>query len=186
MLNKEFSKKDIQRMRNLITGNVNDKDSSIIGFLKDSTVHEEGDTWEKDGESWEYKDGVIQNVSQLSELRKSIKMPMFCPSCKKIMNNRNDKTFFPIHRKCFNCVIDFEAQLKKEGKFEEYENNIHNSEIDARIEEFNRFLDENMGESNEQFITEDGTLEKWDGNLDKERIEKYRTEGIEYLLKLKR
>ena len=31
MLNKEFSKKDIQRMRNLVTGNSDSKTSDIIG-----------------------------------------------------------------------------------------------------------------------------------------------------------
>ncbi len=40
-------------------------------------------------------------------------MPLLCPSCKNVMKKRIDKQFYNIHKTCFNCVVDFEAELKK-------------------------------------------------------------------------
>lgn len=186
MLNKEFSKKDVQRMRNLITGDTQAKTSDIIGYKHNEDIYNEGDIWEKDGKTWTIKDGLKQNITNFDKIKGIIKMPLFCPKCKKPLKNRNDKTFYPIHKMCFNCVIDFEAQLKREGKWDEYVRNIHNQEIDARIKEFNIMLDEAINQSNDTFVTEDGKVENWIGKVNLEKIENHRKSGIEYFEKLKK
>jgi hypothetical protein len=87
---------------------------------------------------------------------------------------------------CFSCVVDMEANLKKDGKWEEYENKIHNNEIDNKIQEYKLWVKEKLGESNNSFISEDGDLEKWTGKVNKELVDKGTEEAVTYLESLKR
>ena len=102
------------------------------------------------------------------------------------MKNRNDKPFYNIHKMCFNCVIDMEVKLRKEGKWEEYENNIHNNEIENKIQEYKMWVEEKLGESNSSFISEDGDVENWTGKVNRELVDKSVEETVKYLESLKR
>ena len=42
-LNKQFTKRDVQRMRNLITGNTGDRVGNSVGYTKAEEDHKEGD-----------------------------------------------------------------------------------------------------------------------------------------------
>ncbi len=133
VLKKDFKEKDVQRLRNLVQGKYGEKSRSSVGFSKVEEFHNEGDIWESDGRTWTIKDGIKQNITKFDKAKKYHVMPLLCPVCSKIMKNRNDKPFYNIHKMCFNCVIDMEAKLRKEGKWEEYENKIHNNEIENKI-----------------------------------------------------
>ena len=185
VLKKQFQERDVQRLRNLMTGKHGEKTRSSVGFSKADEFHEEGDIWESDGRTWTIKDGIKQNITKLDKAKKAHVMPLLCPNCKKVMKNRNDKPFYNLHRKCFNCVIDMEHQLKKEGKFEKYQLNIKNNELDNRIKEFKLWVNEKLHESNNSFISEDGAMEKWVGKIDKDKVEQYVKEVEEYLTSLK-
>ena len=54
-LKKEFSKRDIQRARNLITGKTGDKTQIQAGYEKKIEDHKEGDIWDEDGKKVDYK-----------------------------------------------------------------------------------------------------------------------------------
>ena len=185
VLKKQFQERDVQRLRNLMTGKHGEKTRSSVGFSKADEFHEEGDIWESDGRTWTIKDGIKQNITKLDKAKKAHVMPLLCPNCKKVMKNRNDKPFYNLHRKCFNCVIDMEHQLKKEGKFEKYQLDIKNNELDNRIKEFKLWVNEKLHESNNSFISEDGVMEKWVGKIDKDKVEQYVKEVEEYLTSLK-
>ena len=126
MLKKQFQKKDVTRIRNLVKGKTGNKISSSVGYKKADEHHIEGDVWELDGRTWTIKDGIKQNITKLDKAKQAHLMPLLCPNCRKVMRNRNDKPFYKIHKKCFECVIMFERDLKRSGKWEEYENKIHN------------------------------------------------------------
>ena len=87
---------------------------------------------------------------------------------------------------CFNCVIDMEANLRKEGKWEEYENNIHNNEIENKIIEYKLWIEEKLSESNNSFVSEDGDVEKWRGKINVELVNNSVEEVVKYLESLKR
>ena len=71
-LKKEFKKRDVERMRNLITGKNGKKTTLGIGYTKKQKHHEEGDVWEEDGRTWTIKEGVKQNITkQINELLKN-------------------------------------------------------------------------------------------------------------------
>ena len=186
VLKKQFQERDVQRLRNLMTGKHGEKTRSSVGFSKADEFHEEGDIWESDGRTWTIKDGIKQNITKLDKAKKAHVMPLLCPNCKKVMKNRNDKSFYNLHKKCFNCVIDFEHDLRKQGKWEEYQQNIKNNEIDKQIEEFKVYMKEKLNESNDGFVTENGDVEKWVGKLDESKVEEYTNSVIEYLESFKK
>ena len=86
---------------------------------------------------------------------------------------------------CFDCVIDFEADLKKQGKWEEYERSIKNDEIDNKIKEFKLWIKEKLEEGNDSFVSESGEVEKWVGKVNKDKVEEYVQQVVEYLESLK-
>ena len=94
--------------------------------------------------------------------------------------------FYNIHKICFDCVIDMEHELKKQGKFEEYERTIHNSEIDNKIKEYKLWVNEKMNESNEGFISEAGDIERWKGKANKEKVADGINEVVQYLESLRK
>ena len=58
--------------------------------------------------------------SELSKTMQSIRMPLFCPKCKKAMKKKLDDKFWRTQGHCFDCQVDFEHKLRLEGTFEEY------------------------------------------------------------------
>ena len=58
--------------------------------------------------------------SELSKTMQSIRMPWFCPKCKKAMKKKLDDKFWRIKGHCFDCQVEVENRLRIEGTFEEY------------------------------------------------------------------
>ena len=85
---------------------------------------------------------------------------------------------------CYNCQIDFEFELKKNGKLQEFEDQIVNSNIEGAISDFEVWFDELINEK-QIFITEEGDIEKWDGD-GKKQLLKYKEEVLRYLNDQKR
>ena len=185
-LKKEFKKRDVERMRNLITGKQGKKTTLGIGYKKKKAHHEEGDVWEEDNRTWTIKDGIKQNITKLDKAKKAHLMPIFCPDCSKPMTYWQDKNFYTLYKRCFNCQVDFEGKLRVEGLFEEYKKNIVNDDIDHFITDYSQFIEDCLNNNTESFISEAGDIEKWKGKINKELVEKSKEETIEYLKSLKK
>ena len=82
---------------------------------------------------------------------------------------------------CFNCQVDHEAELRKQGKLEEVEKQTINDHLDGVTKDFEIWFNELINEK-QQFITEAGDIEKWDGS-GKDQLLKYKEEALEYLKK---
>ena len=168
-LQKDFKSRDVQRMRNLITKNFGDKTVTQSGYTKQHIEHKEGDVWEENGKNWTIKNGLKQTITRLDSIKKSLLLPIVCPSCNKAMaNSPLNKKMWPLHGKCFDCVINMESELKRTGKFEEYQRNMVHSGIRTHIKEMEDLLLElALGASKESFVTEAGDIEEWrGGNID--------------------
>ena len=70
VLKKEFQKRDVERLRNLMTGKYGEKTRSGVGFTKADEFYTEGDIWESDGRTWTIKDGIKQNITKLDKAKK--------------------------------------------------------------------------------------------------------------------
>ena len=76
MLKKEFKRKDVERMRNLIKGSVNSSSETQIGYKKKQIEYKEGDIWVENKKKWTIKNGIKQTISKLDNIKKEIFMPL--------------------------------------------------------------------------------------------------------------
>ena len=58
VLKKQFQEKDVQRLRNLMTGKYGEKTIQSAGYRKAEVDRKEGDIWEEDGRKWTIKNGI--------------------------------------------------------------------------------------------------------------------------------
>lgn len=186
VLKKEFSKKDVTRLRNLVQGKYGEKNNQGVGYSKKQEIYAEGDVWEADGRKWTIKNGIKQNITKFDNAKKAHVMPIFCPNCKKPMKKRFDKDYYNIHKKCFDCVIDFEHELKKAGLFEEYRRNILNELLFWVNSSSTYALKSLMNPSISAFISENGDVEKWVGGLNEKRVLEALDKTIDHLEKMKK
>ena len=165
MLRKEFKRKDVQRARNLITGNTGASTSTQIGYKKEIKDHKEGDIWTEGRKTWTIKNGIKQTVSKLDKIKKEVFMPLSCPCCGKIMKHRFDKPNYKIHKKCWSCVIEYEHKLRIEGTYDEYEKNLKIKNKLTVLDEIESYLLDAINSSNSGYVSEDGVIEKWKGGV---------------------
>ena len=163
-LRKEFSKRDVQRMRNIITGNAGASTGTQVGYSKQSQDYQEGDTWEENGKQWTIKNGIKQTVTKFDRLKKMTILPLSCPVCSKAFKNNDiNKKMWSIHHKCFDCVIEMEAEIKRTGKWDEYEKQMMNNNKNAMLNDFEASFESFVNSKSESYITEQGDIESWSG-----------------------
>ena len=99
--------KDMDRankaLKDLMSGKEHEKDYVQVGY--------EGKQENRGGET---------RKSELTDVMASVRMPWFCPSCKKAMKKKLDRKFWNLFNHCMDCQIVYETKLRYEGKFEEY------------------------------------------------------------------
>ena len=178
-LNKEFKRKDVSRLRNLIKGKTGASTSTQIGYNTKTEDHKEGDIWKEGRKTWTIKNGIKQTVSKLDKLKKEVFMPLSCPCCNKIMKKRLDKPNYKIHKKCFDCVIDFEAKLKNKGEYEDYIKKLKVKNSLDIVNEMESYLLDAINTSNSGYVSEDGVVERWVGGVDKKKMTKEITEAAQ-------
>ena len=173
MLKKEFKRKDVDRMRNLIKGNANVSSETQIGYKKSQIERKEGDIWEENKKTWTIKNGIKQTISKLDHIKKEIFIPLCCPNCGKVMKKRLDKPNYRVHKKCHDCVIEFEHKLKIEGKYKEYKEKLKYKNVFTIVNEIESYLlDAINNTSNSQYVSETGVIERWKGGIDKKGLSK--------------
>ena len=100
------------------------------------------------------------------------------------MKPHRDKRWYVLYGHCFNCQVDAEHKLRKEGKLEETEQQITNDHVDGITKDFEVWFNELLN-TNDSFVTEQGDVEKWDGS-GKEQLIKQKEEALKYLQSLKK
>ena len=185
ILKKEFRKRDVDRIRNIMTGDADSRVTQGIGYSKGQVHRSEGDIWEEDGRRWTIKEGIRQNITRLDKAKSALK-PMFCPKCSNIMNNKLDDLFFKQHTQCYSCVLDFETSIKQKGLWNEYQSRIQNEDIDNFVKDYTLYVKSKLEESNMGFVTEAGDVERWIGSVDKTKVLSNLNDTIKYLESFKK
>lgn len=155
-------------------------------------TRKEGDVWEDaHGKRWTIKNGIRQTITKLDDA----KTPFWCPKCSKPLNHRLDVKFWRIRGHCMDCNIKFESELRRQGKWEEYERKVmlrnYIAEVTDKIAELQSYYDEVskpefliMNENEKTVLM----MEKWDVNIDQikedllkdiQMLKGYLTETIE-------
>jgi hypothetical protein len=167
MLKKEFKRKDVQRARNLLTGKTGASTGTQIGYNKKTEDYKEGDVWKEGRKTWTIKNGIKQTVSKLDVIKKEVFMPLSCPCCNKIMKKRLDKPNYKVHKKCHDCVVEFEHKLKIKGEYKNYVQKLEIKNSLDIVNEMESYLLDAINTSNSSFVSEDGVVEKWNGGVNK-------------------
>ena len=91
-------------LQNILEGKPVEKDYVQVGYQGEKPENLGGKTRE----------------SELSKVMQSVRMPWFCPKCKKAMKKKLDDKFWRTQGHCFDCQIDIENKMRIEGTYEEY------------------------------------------------------------------
>lgn len=183
MLKKEFREEDIQRIRNIVTKKYDDNTKSQSGYKKLYTKYNEGDVWEENDRTWTIKNGIKQNITKLDKAKELTKIPIICPSCSKSMKHHLDQKMYKIHKTCMDCVAKAETEIRRLGKWEEYENSMIGEGVESFIKDYEQMLEDLINQTNQGFVTEAGDVEEWKGKIDKNKAQ---TTAHEFLNELKK
>ncbi len=94
-----------------------------------------------EGEEQENLKGKTRKTKH-SDLMASIRMPWFCPKCKKAMKKKLDDKFWRMMGHCFDCQIDYENKLKIQGKFDNYAENKMLENQKSYLKDLEQSIDE--------------------------------------------
>jgi hypothetical protein len=167
-LKKEFKHADVQRMRNIITKDFTGSTKSQSGYKRVDEQHEEGEIWEEGGRQWTVKNGLKQNITKLDSLKKAVRVPLACPKCNGSMSYHLSKQVYKINKMCFNCFIDYEAELRKNGLYDDYLMHARKGNLEFFIKGLEQQFQESLS-VDDTFVTEHGDIEEWKGNKTKEK-----------------
>ena len=161
------------------------------------TKREVGEIWtDKEGKTWEQKEGYKISVSQLDDVRAYLEKLNNCQSenCNTIQYSNADKKLIRKTGMCVTCLRKMEQSLKDDGTYPFYEDyKISNNQLSYVIDLKAQFEEALKGVSQTlEFVNEDGTIQKWHYDIDLEKVKEDlqrdidgATEAIEALLERK-
>jgi len=156
-----------------------------------------GEIWtDKEGKTWEQKDGYKISVSQMDDVRQYLEKLNNCQSedCKTIKYSNVDKKLIRKTGKCATCLAKEESELRADGTYPFYEDyKITNNQLSYVTDLKAQFQEALAGVSQTlEFVNEDGTIQKWHYEVDVEKVKEDlqkdidgATEAIEALLERK-
>jgi hypothetical protein len=183
VLKKEFKKKDVTRIRNLVTKNFTNNTTIQTGYNKDYIERKEGDIWEEDNKMWTIKNGIKTSVSKLQKFKEEYNTPLSCPTCGDSMKAGVDEKMWRLFKKCHKCVASYETQLRLEGKYETYSQNAIVFNKISQLKEAEAQLFDLLNSGVSGFVNENGTIDIWENNIDKEKIQSELLDKITQLRK---
>lgn len=172
--------KGMHKSRKLIIDTVfgrEDNNQRVFGYEKveDTTKRKEGERWtDSDGKEWEQKNGFKVSVGKMDEVREYLKKLTTCASddCKTAQYSKVDKKLIVKTGFCAECLIQKEAELRKDGTYAFYEDYKMSQNKLAYVRELKDKMEESLKGIKDHFetVTEDGRLEKWTWDVDIEQV----------------
>jgi hypothetical protein len=108
--------KNLQKVQDMLDGKGTGKIQ--VGYSSVEETHKVGDRWfDSDGREWEQKDGFRVNHTKMANRGIADHR---CSECEKYIIKPWDKEIFKFNDRCYYCQIEFEAELKTSGKFDEW------------------------------------------------------------------
>jgi len=129
------------------------------------------------------KEKKKDKISKMTEIMQDVRMPWFCPDCKKVMKQKLDDKMWRLFGHCFDCQVKVENKLRIEGKYEKWaKEKIKKNKI-AFIKDQIQVISEWKDSKAPEWYNNVGVnypelkKEKWD--IDMERVKKEANEAIE-------
>ena len=128
-------------------------------------------------------------VSRLSDIMAEVRMPWFCPECKKTMKKKLDDKFWRMFGHCFDCQITIENKLRIEGNYDEWAQNkiLENKksflkDLKQSIDEFEETGGKATFFNSEGVVTPELEKEEW--SMGDEKFNTLVKEARDYIQKL--
>ena len=139
--------KNLQKVQDMLDGKGTGKIQ--VGYSTAEETRDVGDRWfDSDGMEWEQKDGFRVNHTKMANRGIADHR---CSDCEKYIIKPWDKEIFKFNDRCYYCQIDFEAELKGTGKFDEWKEAQDKRIKEGYIEKFEK--------ENEELVKEIANLE---------------------------
>ena len=182
---------NVKAVQQMLDGNHKFQTKKTVGFsdaeskAKQSEQREVGDVWEETDTHenvyvLEQRDGFRIQKTKNSDLFQSVRDELQAfPNCRKdvctcVGTHQLDQKMRKIHGMCFDCVIEMEHELKKAGKFEEYEQNKIQENALAWLREAERDVEllKQAYTEVQQFVSNsEGHVEHWSAKMTPEEFE---------------
>jgi len=172
--------RNIEAIKKMLDGTHRTQNKTTVGFSDADKVAKQnqkraiGECWVENGEEWEQREGFKIKKGKMDEIRQLIanKMPTTCPKCDNTMTKRLDEKFWKLEKHCFDCQVDFEHNLRIEGKYEAYEKERILKNAEAWLKDAEQEAKEIIESfrNPENFTNVDGTTEQWNGSITAEEI----------------
>ena len=127
--------------------------------------------------------------SHLTDIMAEVRMPWFCPECKKTMKKKLDNKFWMKFGHCFDCQVDIEHKLRTEGTYEDWAKKkiLENKksflyDLKQSIDEFEKT--EGKAEFFNSVGVKDVELEKEKWSMGEEKFNTLVKEARDYIQKL--
>jgi hypothetical protein len=183
---------NIKAIQQMLDGTHKFQTKKTVGFsdadatAKRNERHEVGDVWEETDTVtgvvyvYEQREGFrikkTKNTDVLQSVRDEIRS---FPNCRKETctcagTHQLDQKMRKIHGMCFDCTIEMEHDLKKSGKFEQYEQNKIRENAMAWLESAERdvaLLRETYTQAAEYVSNGDGAVETWSAKMSPEEFD---------------
>lgn len=165
MLNKEFTEREVQRMRNLITKKHGDKTQVSTGY-ESRVARKEGDIWEANGKTWTISGGIKKSIPKLSKFKQKAIMPLTCPKCNEVLSRNSDyvKQIYKLMGHCPKCQAKYESDLKIAGTFDNYAKEMHIKNHLHLVDDAEKGFEDFIHNGFEKYMSELGETEDWIGN----------------------
>jgi ribosomal protein L37AE/L43A len=172
--------RNIEAIKKMLDGTHRTQNKTTVGFSDADKVAKQnqkraiGECWVENGEEWEQREGFKIKKGKMDDIRQLIanKMPTTCPKCNNSMTKRLDEKFWKLEKHCFDCQVDFEHNLRIEGKYEAYEKERILKNAEAWLKDAEQEAKEIIESfrNPENFTNVDGTTEQWNGAITAEEI----------------
>ena len=122
---------NIKRIQDLVSGNYR---NNIQTGYEGKTDHQrkEGEEWtDARGRSWKIEDGKRKQITKVPP-RGFDK----CDDCEKLILKTIDQDTYNRMGRCYYCQIDFEVDLKRQGKWEDWVKEMETKRWEAILAEY--------------------------------------------------
>jgi hypothetical protein len=182
---------NIKAIQQMLEGEHKFQTKKTVGFSdakqkgKLSERHEVGDTWEETdaaGNIWviEQRDGFrirkTKNAETFQEIRDALRSFPKCrkDTCTCLTPNHLDEKMRKYNGMCYECTIDMEHDLRKQGKYDEYEKNRVRQNAEAWLrnaEQDIKLLKEAYTNASKFITNSEGEVETWSAKMTTEEFE---------------
>ena len=124
--------KNIEKVKKLIAG-VGGQGGIRVGYTpKSVSMRKEGEEWtDARGRSWKIEDGKRKQITKIPP-RGFDK----CDDCEKLILKTIDRHTYDRMGRCKYCQIDFEANLKQKGEWEDWVKEMETKRWEAVLAEY--------------------------------------------------